>query len=73
MEFINGKMDGFIKEILMMIIEMDMANYMMDTRLCTEDIGKMDSKMLNNNILIKEILIVLESQKVDKNMSCHSH
>ncbi len=41
MEYMNGKMDGFIKEILIMIFEMVMANYMQEKYYNTKAIGKM--------------------------------
>lgn len=44
MVFMNGKMDGFIKEILMTIIEMVTDNYSMEMKLSIEAIGIMESK-----------------------------
>jgi hypothetical protein len=44
MEFINGKMDGFIKVIFRMIIEMDLVNYLIVKTAFIEAIGLMDNK-----------------------------
>ena len=55
MEFMSGKMDGFIKETSIRTIEMDMGNFMMAIRLFIEDIGKTDSKLLENPIMMTEI------------------
>ena len=47
MEFINGKMDGYIKEILIMIIEMVSESYIMEINWFIEDFGIMESKPTN--------------------------
>lgn len=39
MEYISGKMDGFIKEIFRMTIEMVMDNFLMAIHVCIKDIG----------------------------------
>jgi hypothetical protein len=55
MEFINGKMDGFIKEIFRMIIEMGSVNYLMVKTVFIEVIGLMDNKhKINHHNSLKQ-------------------
>lgn len=43
-EYINGKMDGHIKEILIMITEMDMESFTTEVNAYTEGSGIMDNR-----------------------------
>jgi hypothetical protein len=66
MEFINGKMDGYIKETFKMIIEMDLVNCMMVKSLIIVVIGKMANKQINKSltkfkIVLKRIPILIEN------------
>lgn len=49
MEFTNGKMDGSIKEILKMTIEMGMENFLMEINVFTGVSGKMVNKLIIRN------------------------
>ena len=49
MEFTNGKMDGCIKEILKMTIEMGMENFSMEINVFTGASGKMVNKLIIRN------------------------
>ena len=49
MEFINGTMDGFIKEIFMKIYDMDMDSFILETRSYLEEYGNKVNKDNNNN------------------------
>ena len=76
MEFMNGKMDGFIRETSIMTIEMGLESFMMAMKLYTGGSGRMDNRMRKNLIIIKGKLITrikgaagiletLQDQKVD--------
>lgn len=56
MGFINGKMDGFIKEILRMTTEMDSDNFLMKKTVCIRDIGLMVSKLRTNSHNYRKLL-----------------
>ena len=56
MEFTNGKMDGCIKEILKMTIEMGMENFSMEINVFTGASGKMVNKLIIRNQWAKLLL-----------------
>lgn len=56
MEFTNGKMDGSIKEILKMTIEMGMENFSMEINAFTGASGKMVNKLIIRNQWAKLLL-----------------
>ena len=45
MECTNGIMDGFIRETLIMILEMDLGSFMTAEKWCTEGFGIMASRL----------------------------
>lgn len=52
MEFMNGKMDGFTKEIFKMILEMVLESSMMEIKLFIGDFGKMGNKRIQTETLL---------------------
>jgi hypothetical protein len=61
MEYINGEMDGYIKEILIMIIEMGLGNFIMEINLLIEGSGKMENRRIKKLGIskIQEIKVLL--------------
>ena len=52
MEYTLGKMDGAIREIFKMIIEMDMENYiLMKENQFHKVIGKMDNRLMDKILI----------------------
>lgn len=49
MEFMSGKMHGFIKEISKMIYAMDLDNYMREVNVHIVDTGKMVNKQIKRS------------------------
>lgn len=63
MEFISGKMVGYIKEILKMIIEMVLANFSMDKIVYIKAIGLMDNNHKMNNLNFQKLHALQQAYK----------
>lgn len=60
MEYMNGKMVGYIKEISIMILEMDLESYMTKINWYIEDIGKMDNKLISKLPALRKYLLKVQ-------------
>lgn len=66
MEFTNGKMDGFTREILTMTLETEWVNFMMEKNLSTEVFGETDNNLMKK--LKIQIVSINQIQKHSTNL-----
>ena len=65
MEFMSGKMVGFIKEISKTIYAMDSVSYWKETNVSTVDIGKMANRQINKAMGTLEMYyLIIQCQKL---------
>lgn len=65
MEFMSGKMVGFIKEISKTIYAMDSVSYWKETNVSTVDIGRMVNKQINKVMETLEMYyLIIQCQKL---------